>query len=198
MKPKLLLYSNSSYTAAEKQTCPLSTVIHHQIHQARQLRQIEALCEMCRDSPTGHLVQLDKEAVEEREVPEVVCHLSSLCSLTARLNRVQRYQVQLLERMKAARARKTLDVDQPRRQWPQQQQRKLETDPGEMMQLRKNMNAFFLWFVGSTLIYTWFMRTHVPLSSSFCLLSIAFGVLGNLFFLIRVSEDLANFPEIGS
>lgn len=145
VKLKLLLYSNSSCTAAEKQTCPLSTVkIHHQSHQAHQLRQVEPLCETCRDSAIGHLVQLDKGAVEEREVLEVVCHLSSLCSLMALINRAQQYQVQMLERTKAARARKMLDVDQPRRQWPQQQRRMLEIDPGEKMQLRKKMNAFVL------------------------------------------------------
>lgn len=199
MKLKLLLYSNSSCTAAEKQTRPLSTVkIHHQSHQAHQLRQIEPLCEMCRDSAIGRLVQLDKGAVEEREVLGVVYHLSSLCSLMALINRAQRYQVQMLERTKAARARKMLDVDRPRHQWPQQQQRIIEIDPGEKMQLRKKMNALVLLIYDSTPIYTWLMRSRVPLSSSFYLLSIASGVLGNLFFLIRVSEGLGNFPEIGS
>lgn len=88
---KLLIYSNSSSTAAEKQICPLSTVrIHHRTHRARQLRQFEPLCETCRDSASGHLVQLNKGITEDREVPEVICHLSSLCSLMARPNRAQR------------------------------------------------------------------------------------------------------------
>lgn len=99
---------------------------------------------MCQDSASGRLVQLYRGLIEDREVPEVVCHLSSrLRNLMARVNRAQRSPVQMLERAKAARARKMLDVDQPRHQWLRQQ-RRVEIDRGEKMQLRKEMSAFSL------------------------------------------------------
>ncbi|EHK50026.1 hypothetical protein TRIATDRAFT_297377 [Trichoderma atroviride IMI 206040] len=149
VKVTLLLYSNSSYTAAQKQICPLLTVrIRHRTHRARQLHQFEPLCEMYRDSLSGHhLVQLNNWSTEDRGVPEVICHLSSLCSLMARLNRAQRCRVRMLESTKAARAWEMLGMDQPRYQWLQQQQRRIEIDPGEKMRLRNEMNAFVLLFV---------------------------------------------------